>query len=82
MKNWKKISLMIIVIGGTLILMLLIILWRQEWQRSQQIKEIQVVTTELNNDKARADELLSEEEALEEMTESLVIPQVKLNIRL
>lgn len=82
MKNWKQISLIIIIVGGALILILSIIAWRQEAARRNAQVAVQNVEGTLSQERAEADVLLEEIKELRTTMDGMVVPQVELNIRL
>ncbi|MDO5561598.1 MAG: hypothetical protein Q4G02_02375 [bacterium] len=82
MKNWKKLALMISVVAGAIILLLLLILGWQKLSARQAANKEAAIQRAAIAEKNQADVLLQEVENLKNLTNDLVIPQVKSNIRL
>lgn len=82
MKNWKKLALVIFVAAGAIILLLLLILGWQRLSAQQTANREAAVQQAVVAEKNQADVLLQEVQNLKNLTNDLVIPQVRLNIRL
>lgn len=82
MKNWRQLALMIIIIASVIIGVLLIILGGQKIAQQQALKKQATAQAEQVSEQEKADVLLEQVDDLRNLTQSFVIPQVKLNIRL
>jgi hypothetical protein len=81
MYDWKKIALIIILVGGGLIVILGGIAIGQKIKQGQLAQIQQTETNTLATERAKGDALLAEVQTLRTEMDALVIPQVKLNLQ-
>ncbi len=81
MHDWKKIALIIILIGGGLIVILGGIVIGQKIRQGQLAQVQQTEINILANERAKGDALLAEVQTLRTEMDAFVIPQVKLNLQ-
>lgn len=81
MSDWKKIALIITLVGGGLIVILGGIVVGQKIRQGQLAKVEQVETNNLATERAKGDVLLAQIQTLRTDMDALVIPQVKLNLQ-
>lgn len=81
MSDWKKIALIIILVGGGLIVILGGIVVGQKIKQGQLAKVEQVETNNLITERAKGDILLAQIQTLRADMDALIIPQVKLNLQ-
>ncbi len=81
MSDWKKIALIITLVGGGLIVILGGIVVGQKIKQGQLAKVEQVETNNLITERAKGDVLLAQIQTLRADMDALIIPQVKLNLQ-
>lgn len=81
MSDWKKIALIITLVGGGLIVILGGIVVGQKIKQGQLAKVEQAETNNLITERAKGDVLLAQIQTLRADMDALIIPQVKLNLQ-
>lgn len=81
MHDWKKIALIIILVGGGLIVILSGIVIGQKIQQQQLAQKQQTETDFLASERAKGDIVLNQVQTLRTEMDAMVIPQVKLNLQ-
>lgn len=81
MSDWKKIALIITLVGGGLIVILGGIVVGQKIKQGQLAKVEQAETNNLIAERAKGDVLLAQIQTLRADMDALIIPQVKLNLQ-
>ncbi len=81
MSRWIKQTLAGLTIAGIIIMVLLILNWKQELARRKMAAEVAVVQQTLVMDRNSADRLLNRLDGLKKLRDDLVMPQVELRIK-
>ena len=81
MSRWIKQTLAGLTIAGIIIMVLLILNWKQEMARKKMAAEVAVAQQTLAIDRNSADKLLNRLDSLKKLRDDLVMPQVELRIK-
>lgn len=81
MSRWIKQALAGLTIAGIIIMVLLILNWKQEMAREKMAAEVAVTQQTLTIDRNSADRLLNRLDGLKKLRDDLVMPQVELRIK-